>query len=749
MKKIKFSKPVLTFALTITLTTIFIIPIFNLKINPDLESYLPDEIQSKIDTEKINNIFGKNEPVIIIFESENILNTNTLKRIQNITNELENYDNFSKIYSITNAKEIINVNDFLTIKPLIENIPQSTNEIKTLKKKIIENDMVYKFIVSKDFTYSMIIANNNKKISDDLLNKKLHELLKKYPGHEKCYLYSQALLRDEANTKIAKDLYILLPIGLLVMIIFLYVSFRNINYVFMPISVVIIAIIFSFGLMGIFNIELSLIGVLIPIMMIAIANNYSIYIISRYQELYVNNKNQNKNILIKTTVDYLKKPVIITGLTTITGILGLVVHILIPAREMGIISAISIGFALFLSLTFVPSLISLTHKNEKLSANKNYDKRNKKSENFINFIINSPVKTLIIFIIFSLIAILGIFRFKVASDNNKVLPEKHEFNKAVKITDKEFGGSKIIHLLFEGNIKNPEVLKKINNYADTLRKEKNIGNVSSIADIIRKMSKVFNNPDEFAYDKIPDTEEEISQYLLLYSMNGDPEDLEHFIDFNYVNAIMNVQFSANNMSEINHIIKRIKEITKNDKNFKLIGGYSLIDKELCESVVWGQYYSLLFAFFSIFLLLILIFKSLNAGILGSLPLLLATLCTFGLMGWVGIELNIVTALLSSVSIGLGVDYTIHIFWRIMNESQYSTPENAVKNAILNTGKGITINAVSVMLGFSVLLLSSFPIIRSFAFLIIFSIFLCMTCSLILIPAISLIVRPKFLFNIKN
>jgi predicted RND superfamily exporter protein len=100
----------------------------------------------------------------------------------------------------------------------------------------------------------------------------------------------------------------------------------------------------------------------------------------------------------------------------------------------------------------------------------------------------------------------------------------------------------------------------------------------------------------------------------------------------------------------------------------VIGGFSLVDKEISESVEKGQYYSLLFAFLAIVILLSIIFKSLSAGLLGSLPLLFAVCCTFGLMGWLGIELNIVTALLSSISIGLGVDFTIHIFWRLKTDS---------------------------------------------------------------------------------
>ncbi|KAA3621839.1 MAG: hypothetical protein DWQ02_27055 [Bacteroidetes bacterium] len=134
-----------------------------------------------------------------------------------------------------------------------------------------------------------------------------------------------------------------------------------------------------------------------------------------------------------------------------------------------------------------------------------------------------------------------------------------------------------------------------------------------------------------------------------------------------------------------------------------------------------------------------------AGFLGSLPLAFAVVCTFGFMGWVNIDLNIATALLSSISIGLGVDYTIHMFWRLKTELKAGADiKSAVITSLGTSGRGIVINAFSVIVGFSVLFLSAFPLIRSFALLIILSIILCLVCALILIPAICLLFKPKFL-----
>jgi len=199
------------------------------------------------------------------------------------------------------------------------------------------------------------------------------------------------------------------------------------------------------------------------------------------------------------------------------------------------------------------------------------------------------------------------------------------------------------------------------------------------------------------------------------------------------------------MKTLRKIENTVTSLIAADPNVTLVGGYSLVEKELNQAVAEGQVHSLLFAFIAIGIVLCIIFRSIYAGFLGSLPLFFTIISLFGLMGWLGIELNIATALLSSIAIGLGVDYSIHLFWRLKTEVKSgSKSEEAITVSLRTVGRGITINAFSVIIGFSVLFLSSFPYIRSFAFLIITSIALCLLATLVLVPAICMLSTPKFL-----
>ena len=139
------------------------------------------------------------------------------------------------------------------------------------------------------------------------------------------------------------------------------------------------------------------------------------------------------------------------------------------------------------------------------------------------------------------------------------------------------------------------------------------------------------------------------------------------------------------------------------------------------------------------------FRSPEAGFWAAVPLCVAIPVLSGLMGAFVIELNVVTAMLSSIMIGVGVDYTIHFLWRYREvRRRGSDPEQGVIETLTTTGRGIVFNALSVIAGFAVLLISSFLPVKFFGFLVVVCISACLVGALILLPAICLVVRPAFL-----
>ncbi len=741
-----------TISLPVVITLLMLIPLRFARINPNLMEYLPEGIEAKINMDKIEEIFGKTDPVLIIIEADDILSSKTLKRISDLNKTFVGMQEFKDVISLFETKYIRGEEGMMLVDPVVRVFPETDEDRDELRQEIIDNPLAYKLLVSEDFRYTLIILNPEENMSDSETFRSINKVLDENSGNEKVYFSGLPYLREEIQKKAIRDLAFLFPLGLIIMFIFFYLSLKEIRGVLLPFSVVVMSALFAMGLMPLLGYEYSLIAVLIPIMMIAIANNYGIHIIARYQEIGADNPDWSMNKIINTVMQVLYIPLILTALTTIVGVLGFVAHIMVPAKQMGIVTAVGIAFAIILSLFFIPAvLVGLKKNNIKKIVT---EKKNTAIGKFLSWsgkvTTTKPRWVILVSVLFLLLVGAGIFRLQVSINLEKMMPSKHPLRISTQIADKYFGGTKNISVLFEGDILDPGLMHSMDDFEKNIKSIPETGNVLSLATIVRTISRALNDPGDPLYDVIPDSREAIAQYIEFYNMSGDPEDFEKLVDFNYTKALLNVQFRANDIRTFRKVTSKIESLIKDNPYCKLQAGQSLMEKELSESIVRGQIYSLIFAVLAIALLLGIIFKSYTAGFLGVIPLLFTLICNFGLMGWVGFDLDIATSLLSSVAIGIGVDYIIHFFWRLKFDlSNISDYKTAVKNTLSTTGRGIAINAFSVIIGFSVLFFSGLTILKAFGLLIIFSLLLCLLCALLLVPAICMIFKPEFLEKNKN
>lgn len=737
----------LIIALSLIITVIVGLQIFRAEIDPDLEKYIPPNMPSRISTQQIEEIFGGDELLIVVLESEDVLNEGTLKRLKNIRRELMKIDEVDQILSLYDIKNMKSEDGMLFVESFIHNLPATREEIEKLREDLLQSEMALGIVVSGDFSLTTIILSLKAGTIDDEIVSIVGEIIHKYPGNEKVYMGGLPYLKSIIASETARDFKRLMIIGLAFMLAMLYVFFRDIRGVLLPLIVVIFAIMFSMGLIPVIGWKLSIITLLLPIMMIAIANDYGIHMMARYQELNWADRSISNGKLAKNVYSSLRVPILLTGITTIAGILSLLSHQMIPAKQLGIIAALGILFALVLSLLFIPAVLSFMKKSDVPRYKQNGKKPilDRILEKTGKLVIRKPARVLMITAFIVVISGIGIFLLRVDTDLEKFFPEKHPARKSSEIINKTFGGSQNLAVLINGDIIDPSVMKNIDIYTEEIKDFPGVGNVHSISRIIREISKAMNDPGDPMYDAIPGSREAIAQYLELYNMSGNPEDLEKLVDFNYENTQIIIRINDGSNVTIHDVLGKVRDLTSSDPSVKRIGGYGFVVAQLADMVVRGQVLSLIIALIIISVIIAVIFRSILAGLMTSIPLLVALIFLFGLMGYFGLYLDVATALLSSIMIGVGVDYTIHFLWRYREERiQGLSASDSVIKTMTTTGRGITFNALSVIIGFSALPFSSFAPIKFFGFLVIISIFACLVGALIIIPSLILLTRPGFL-----
>jgi hydrophobe/amphiphile efflux-3 (HAE3) family protein len=733
----------------IAVTVIFAMQIPKAEMDSDMMNYLPEDMPSRISKEKIEELFGGTEMLMVLVKTDDVLNPATLERVKKLSRQMKRIKGVDKVLSLFELKHIKAEDGAMIVNPAVKRIPKTEAQKESLREEIIDNDLVYGSVISEDFTITAVIAVVEPDVSDEYIVGEIEKLVADSPGEEEIIIGGTPYSRLSTSLNMRRDFRRLLPIGLLIMLIFLYMCFKQLRGVFLPFLVVIMSILFSMGMIPLLGWKITIITVLLPVFLIAVANDYGIHMIAKYQEDNIPGNSYSKKELAERMFSSLGKPILLTGLTTMVGMLCLLGHIIIPAGQLGILAAAGIVFALAASLFFIPSIISLIPKSKPVILPENEDRKKPLLERLLvafgNLVSTKPKGVIIGALIFSAIASVGVFLIVVDADPLTYYSEDHPVAYAANLINENLGGWFVISVAFEGDIKDPQVLKGIDRLEREIGKISEIGNTISIARVVRQMSRALNDKGEEWYDRIPDTREAVAQYFELYSMSGDPDDFEKMVDFPYEHALINTRINTSNTPKLDKVIKQVNEMVKNDPNVKHVGGIAVVFTELAKHVVNGQLISLGIAVLAVSILLMILFRSITAGLISAIPLALSMAILFGLMGLLGIELNMATALLSSIMIGVGIDYTIHFLWRYREERRNGlVPQEAARKTLTTTGRGIVFNAFSVIIGFIVLLASSFVPVRFFGFLVVVSILACLLGALILIPALCLVLRPKFL-----
>ena len=744
-KIIKFRWWIIGVSVIVTLG--FSLVLTRLEIDPDLRNYFPKTMTSMVNTDRIEEVFGNQDLVMIIFETDDVLREQTLRRVREVEKEIGRLGGVRRTLSLFSSRRIHGEEGIMYVEPVIDRLPRDEQERNLLKDQIRDNDMVYEVVVSKDFRATALVLTLAKDVDEKALFEQIQTILSDHPGDETIHLGGLPYIRQAINKNIVRDGLVLIPLALVIMLIFLYVVFREWRGVWLPFLVVVMSALLGLSLIPLLGWKFTLITLLVPILLIAVANDYGIHMIAKYQELNASGNGRTMKQMSAMITRSLWKPILLTGLTTVAGIAALLAHTLIPARQMAVSAGIGILFAIFFSLVLLPALLSTLQRSAPLHHMKEKPAHQKRHvlDRFAAFVVRRSRIIPYVALALTLAVSTGIFFLRVDSNEENFFPEKHEVKQAAGIINDKFGGSENISVLFSGDMLDPVLLKNMEYYRQELENMKEIDLTLSFSGVVREISKALNDPGDPLYDAIPPSRNAVAQYMELYSMSGNPEDLEQLVDFNYEHAHLVVRINDATAETINKIVDRLESFEKDDPSIAAIGGYGYVRAQLANKVLMGQYYSLGIALLIIFILVSIIFKSPVAGLLGITPLTVSILVLFGLMGLTGIRLDVATALLSSMMIGVGVDYTIHFLWRYKEERQNRlSKDEAVTRTITTTGRGIIFNALSVIVGFVVLLVSSFTPIRFFGILVVVSVLSCLTGAMVILPAILMRFRFRFL-----
>ncbi|MBL7071094.1 MAG: MMPL family transporter [Candidatus Omnitrophica bacterium] len=741
--------PKTTIVVVLIATIFFAIQFPKIKIDTDPENMLEQRQPDRVFYNNVKKEFGIRDLLVVgIVDEDGIFNSDTLKRIAKVTDDILKIKGviIEDVVSLGTSDNVTSEEGALTVKRFMEKIPQAPQEIEQLKKELFGNPFFVDKIVSRDGKATSIYIPIEKKDQSYRISKEIERILKKeLTPEQKYYLAGLPVAEDTFGHEMFVQMGITAPLAGFFIMILLFLIFRRGMFIVPPMMDAMLAVCWAMGLLIGLGFTVHIMSSMIPIFLMPIALLDDIHILSDFFDRYPSIKDRRKTII--ATMKDLYRPMFFTSITSAVGFGSLALADIPPVRIFGLFVAFGIMAAWLFSHTIVPAIIMLMSE-EKLTA---FLERRHNKRSFLdgalkglgNFAFAKSKIILLGAVIVLAIGIIGVKQIHINDNPVKWFKPKHKIRIADSAMNKFFGGTYMAYLVAEGDeedaIKRPEVMSYIDKLQNHLETLKIVGKTSSIADIVKRINYVLHDENK-SFDSVPGKQDEIGQYLFLFSMTGDPNDLDNFIDYGSQKANIWVQMKGGENIQMRKVEESTYAFTETNPPPRGItikwSGLTYINKVWQNLMVFGMLKAILGSFFVVFLLMILAFRSIKLGVISMLPLSFAIISSYGLVGFLGKDYDMPIAVCSSLSLGMAIDFAIHFLQRFKaGYKKYNDIEATNIYMFQEPAKAITRNAIVITFGFLPLLASTLtPYITVGTFFATLMMFSFLT-TLVLFPAI--------------
>lgn len=697
--------------------------------------------------EEMEDLFGATDQMVIGLTFNNSVYTEeSLSIIDELTTflEMDEFIEEEDVLSLASIEYIDGSDQELVVDNLYgeEIIPED------VQRKVRDSDMLRGKIVSSDEKSSVIIVTINSDVSfngeilKELVTRVDSKILKLRERNNSVSIYRSGMVSVKHATSeyMEKDLTVMFPIAILIVMLILLVLLRSISGMIIPLLVTLFSVIWTLGLKGWLNSPLTMAETTIPIMLIAIGCADGVHIISEY--LLFSRQGLSVKDAVQKTMKNLTLPVILTSLTTSLGFLSLITAPGVSVRNMGIFLGFGVLTAMLFSLLFIPAILSFRRE-------KSVKKVRKTGvldlSGSIRGVINNKFLVITISILFLTLSIIGMINVKVETDQVIFLKENNPLRLATEKIQQSLGGVNSLDVIISGDedsLKDPEVLKFMENLQDYAEQSESVGYTLSLINYIKEINYQFmeKTPE---YNSLPDSSAVISNLLFLYEMGGG-EKLEKVVNDDYSMGKVAIRLNDTTQESIERLVDDLTIWINQNRPDNIETNFTndYIRIVMGNLIVEGQIKSFITTLIAILLLLSIIFRSPVSGFLTALPVIIAVCFNFAIMWLTGTTLNIGTSIIASVGMGVGIDYSIHFFQRYKNiYLETGDNEQSIISAFNESLTPILSNALAVGIGFLTLLFSNYYIIAGIGWITALSMFTTAICALFVLPAFLALVDP--------
>ncbi|MBI4516001.1 MAG: MMPL family transporter [Deltaproteobacteria bacterium] len=739
-------------ALTAVVTLAFAAQFPKITIDTDPKHMLPATSPVRQYNDQVEKEFALHADVIAlgIVNERGIINRQTLARIAALTREIQKLPGViaRDVVSFATIDNITARGGDLVARPVLDRVPETEAELDAFRVALLGNPLFINRIVSPDATATVIYVPIEPTADGKAIADAIRRLLPHDGGDDRFLLAGDPVARDTFGAEMFRQMGLFSPIAGMVMCVALWLMFRSVPLVVANMAVAMVSIIWCMGLLIGLGFPVHIMSSMSPVFLMAIATD-SVHIFNEFAFRF--SEVRDKPRAVRDTIASVGGPVFYSDVTTAVGFASLATASIIPVRIFGLFVGFGTLVILLMSFTLVPAILMLLREdrvpNVALGAGRSAVPA--RLSRLGELCVRRAGAIAIAGAAVLAVAVAGLFRIHVNNNMVHWFKADSEVRTADRILSARLGGTSTAYLVVRGAgedaMKDPAMLRAIAALQREVERDPRVGKTFSVADYVTRINRVLHD-DTRAFERIPDSAEEIGQYLFLLSTAAKPSDMDNVVDYPFQQANVFVQLKSWDAGVMADVLRRTEAYLS---AHPLPGGATVHPAGIAyfnlvwsNEVLWGMIESFMAGLVLVLLLLVAQTRSLWWGALSFLPLLFTIAVIYGVVGLAGKDFDMPVAVLSTLSLGLAVDFAIHFVARFQQRyRECGDLHAALVWTVARPGRGIFLNALLFALGFAVMVFADLTPYITVGVLMAAIMLLSALTSVVYLPGLIQLLRP--------
>ncbi|RRQ49446.1 RND family transporter [Maribacter algicola] len=728
----------------------------NMRFSNSQANLLPDDHPVNLEYQKFLKQFGEEGNTVVFAIRDSALFTpENFNRWNKLSKQLGAFPEVEFVLSTDNLQELVKdtVEQKFVMRPLIKSSPESKAEVNSITQHLFNELPFYENLIynkeSGTIRTVMYLDKDivNTSVRKDFILKDLSHLISRFEEETNLEVHISGMpyVRTMNSQNIIDEIgkFILAALGVTSLIFFFF--FRSFRATFISMCVVIIGVMWAFGVLGLLQYEITVLTALIPPLIIVIGIPNCIFLINKYQQEV--KKHGNQALSLQRVISKIGNATLMTNITTASGFATFIVTDSKLLKEFGIVASINIIGIFILSLMIIPivySFLSLPKTRHLKHLNKKWiDAFVSWMENIVR---NKRISVYIVSICLLVLSIIGIYQIDISGSPIEDMPKKAEFFQDIRFFENEFNGIMPVEIIVDTKnpkgVMKPATLKRMDQLGDVVAEIPELSPSLSVVNLVKYSKQAFYNGIP-RYYQLPTSQENTFIMDVARKSSTEGNLLKSFVDSTGQVARMTTYMRDVKTSRMEKIEERLLEnihkIFPEERYTVYMTGSALLFLKGTKYLVKNLVMSLALAIGLIALFMAYLFRSFRMIVISLIPNVLPLIITAGVMGFIGVPIKPSTILVFSIAFGISVDDTIHFLakYRQELESKKWQIKKSVYAALRETGVSMFYTSIVLFFGFSVFIISNFGGTVALGALVSATLLFAMLANLILLPSLLL------------